>query len=343
MEKKLRTVISVNKELCIGCGKCVLKCPGGALAIVNGKAHVVSDSFCDGLGKCIGRCPTGALTLSQREVEEYDADAARNNKRASMQGRVGEDVGQDYARATHQKYGHHDLSDDKHHKHGEGDACCGGKDKHHEKHHKHADGSECCGGKDKHHKHADGSECCGGKDKHHEKHHDKHDYHECCGGKDKHHKHADGSECCGGIGRVSVAKFPQPVGVGLGLAPAMPGKKPAFNRWPVKVRLASPEATWLQGAAVLVAADCAMAVAPWLHERQKQGEVVLIGCPKLEGKDALREALTAQFRTARPRSVAVVRMEVPCCQALVHACTEALEDSGIGVQANVLDVVTIPE
>ncbi|WP_051257974.1 ATP-binding protein [Desulfovibrio cuneatus] len=327
MEKKLRTVISVNKELCIGCGKCVLKCPGGALAIANGKAHVVSDIFCDGLGKCIGRCPTGALTLSQRKVEDYDAVAARENKQAIMQTRVGEDVGQDYARATHKQYGHHDLPVDKHHKH--------------------ADGSECCGGKDKHHKHADGSECCGGKDKHHEEHHDKHKgkhgHHECCGGKDKHHKHADGSECCGGIGKVLVSKFPQSMAVRPGLAAAMPGKRPAFNRWPVKVRLAPAEASWLQGAAVLVAADCAMAVAPWLHERQKQGEVLLIGCPKLEGKDALHEALTELFRTARPRSVAVARMEVPCCQALVHACTEALEDSGIAVQANILEVVTIPE
>lgn len=67
MKKK---VISINEELCIGCGNCVSSCHQSALQIIDGKARLVKEDFCDGLGKCIGHCPTGALEITEKEVEE---------------------------------------------------------------------------------------------------------------------------------------------------------------------------------------------------------------------------------------------------------------------------------
>ncbi|MFH1222748.1 MAG: 4Fe-4S binding protein [Pseudomonadota bacterium] len=64
-----KQIISINEDLCIGCGNCVTSCHQSALQIVNGKAKLVKENFCDGLGKCIGKCPTDALSIVEKEVE----------------------------------------------------------------------------------------------------------------------------------------------------------------------------------------------------------------------------------------------------------------------------------
>jgi len=57
-----RQIITIDEELCTGCGNCVTGCHEGALQIIEGKARLVSDLFCDGLGACIGTCPVSAIS-----------------------------------------------------------------------------------------------------------------------------------------------------------------------------------------------------------------------------------------------------------------------------------------
>lgn len=73
--KVIRKIITIDEELCDGCGQCVPSCAEGALQIVDGKARIVADKFCDGLGACLGECPTGALKVIERKADDFDEAA----------------------------------------------------------------------------------------------------------------------------------------------------------------------------------------------------------------------------------------------------------------------------
>ncbi len=75
----LRPLITIDEEKCTGCGQCILDCAEGALAIVDGKAKLISETYCDGLGACLN-CPEGALKLEMREAAPFDEEAALKAK-----------------------------------------------------------------------------------------------------------------------------------------------------------------------------------------------------------------------------------------------------------------------
>jgi ferredoxin len=70
-----RKIIEIDEKKCDGCGQCIDTCHEGALALVEGKARLVSDTFCDGLGACLGECPRGALAIVEREAADLDLKA----------------------------------------------------------------------------------------------------------------------------------------------------------------------------------------------------------------------------------------------------------------------------
>ena len=75
----VREIISIDEELCDGCGLCVPSCSEGAIQVIDGKARLVGENLCDGLGDCLGECPRGALTIVRREAEDFDESAVREH------------------------------------------------------------------------------------------------------------------------------------------------------------------------------------------------------------------------------------------------------------------------
>lgn len=72
MTRVRRLIITVDKDRCTGCGRCIKACLTGALQMVNGKSKLIDERLCDGFGSCIAACPYNALRLEFREAEEFN-------------------------------------------------------------------------------------------------------------------------------------------------------------------------------------------------------------------------------------------------------------------------------
>ncbi|GAB6057963.1 ATP-binding protein [Desulfonatronum parangueonense] len=106
-----------------------------------------------------------------------------------------------------------------------------------------------------------------------------------------------------------------------------PGES-ALSHWPIQIRLIPPQAPFLKGANLLVAADCAPAAYPDLHKELLPGKVIMLGCPKFDDFQAYVQRFVDIFNVAGINSVTVLSMEVPCCAGLAEIVRQAMLVSG---------------
>ena len=102
----------------------------------------------------------------------------------------------------------------------------------------------------------------------------------------------------------------------------------ALGHWPIKLRLVAPQAPFLKGASLLVAADCAPFAAADFHSRFLEGKALVCGCPKFDDVPEHVAKLTAILKENDIQEMSIVNMEVPCCFGLVQIVRQALEASG---------------
>ena len=102
-----------------------------------------------------------------------------------------------------------------------------------------------------------------------------------------------------------------------------------LGHWPVKLQLLPTSAPFLKDADLVLLADCAAAAMPDLHQNFLPGKAIALACPKLDDFQAHLNKLAAVLEQSPPRSLTVLRMEVPCCKGLEVMALEAARKSGL--------------
>ncbi|MGV8042554.1 MAG: ATP-binding protein [Thermoanaerobaculaceae bacterium] len=226
-----RKIIRIDEEKCDGCGLCATACAEGAIAIVDGKARLVSETYCDGLGACLGECPQGAISMVEAEAAPFDEVAVAAHLAA--QGRAHAPVAAapvSPAPALH---------------------------------------APTHGG-------------------------------------------------CPGSRAMSFAPPPQEGAAAIGTRPS------TLRQWPVQLHLLSPQAPYLAGADLLLAADCVAFSVGDFHKDWLAGKALAIACPKLDSnQEVYLDKLTAMIDRAQLNTITVMIMEVPCCRGLLQLARTA--------------------
>jgi len=107
-----------------------------------------------------------------------------------------------------------------------------------------------------------------------------------------------------------------------------PGGVCRLGTWPVQLKLVPAFAPFLNGADILVAADCVPFAYADFHEDLLKGKVLLVGCPKLDDVSYYKEKISQMVKNNDIKSITYAHMEVPCCFGLLPAIKEAIAGSG---------------
>ena len=110
-----------------------------------------------------------------------------------------------------------------------------------------------------------------------------------------------------------------------------------LRNFPIQLKLVAPNAPYLNGAELLIAADCTAYAYGNFHGEFMQNKVTLIGCPKLDSVD-YSQKLTQILENNDIRSITVTRMIVPCCGGLPFAVKNAIAASGKEIPLNIITI-----
>jgi Fe-S-cluster-containing hydrogenase component 2 len=113
-----------------------------------------------------------------------------------------------------------------------------------------------------------------------------------------------------------------------------------LGQWPVQLMLVPPMAPYLKDSDLLICADCVPFAVPDFHNRYLKDHAILVGCPKLDDLQHYFEKMKDIFKTARPRRITILKMEVPCCNGIAQAAVMARNqiDSDIPVEVHTIGI-----
>ena len=110
-----------------------------------------------------------------------------------------------------------------------------------------------------------------------------------------------------------------------------------LRQFPVQLHLLNPQAGFLQGANLLLAADCTAFASGEFHSRFLRGKVLAIACPKLDSNtQSYVDKLVQMIDQAKIDTLTVLVMEVPCCGGLVRIAEQAREQAQRNIPIKVI-------
>ncbi len=123
-------------------------------------------------------------------------------------------------------------------------------------------------------------------------------------------------------------------------APSRPAPESQLRQWPVQMNLVNPNAPFLKGRELLVAADCVPVAMANFHQDYLRGKSVVIGCPKFDDARAYLDKFKQIFAVNDIEKVTLLHMEVPCCFGLKELVDRAVQVSGkdIRVEEHIISV-----
>ncbi len=114
----------------------------------------------------------------------------------------------------------------------------------------------------------------------------------------------------------------------------------SLSHWPVQIRLVPPSAPFLQGADLLVAADCSAVSAPNFQLDYLNGKVVMMGCPKFDDAESYVQRFSEIISNCNLNSITILIMEVPCCSSMNGIIQQAIERAGKTVPVEQITIST---
>jgi len=100
-----------------------------------------------------------------------------------------------------------------------------------------------------------------------------------------------------------------------------------LRQWPIQLHLVPVNAQYFQNADFIIVADCVPFAYANFHADFLKGKAIAIGCPKLDDAESYIEKVMQIIKTANPKSIKVIYMEVPCCFGLVNIVKQALSQA----------------
>ncbi|HOW31469.1 MAG TPA: 4Fe-4S binding protein [Bacteroidales bacterium] len=285
----LRKIIQIDEDKCNGCGLCIPNCHEGALQVIDGKARLVSDLFCDGLGACIGHCPEGAIEIIEREAQPYNETLVMEQMAKMGRNTI-------LAHLEHLRDHNEEALLKEAIAYIKSNGIDLSPEAESEKPAKVAATFPTLKEAIKQTREASGSSC----------------------------------GCAGSAPmdfRIDMDKV-NAAGVAAAVAEVTPTPS-ELRQWPVQFHLINPNASYFQGADVVLAADCVAFAMGDFHNRLLKGKSLVIACPKLDSnKDAYVEKLTAMIAQSKINTLTVPIMEVPCCGGLLQIANIAIQQAG---------------
>ncbi|MCX7950696.1 MAG: 4Fe-4S binding protein [Clostridiales bacterium] len=144
-----------------------------------------------------------------------------------------------------------------------------------------------------------------------------------------HHGHHIGGGCPGSQLRQfnRVTNEPQNVNITSRL-----------RQWPVQLSLVPPTAPYLNGADLLITADCVPFAYGNYHNDFLKDRAVVVGCPKLDDIEYYTDKLTDIIKLNNLESITVLKMEVPCCSGMMFAAKTARDRAGSDIPIKVVTI-----